>query len=176
MRCPSRNRIVATWITTTTTKRRPNGSPKTVPGCANNFCQAGIRRYAHLLPRNTFNDCGLLQEGIFELNGCTITPRRQAIADVHDITCYYREHAGILVSENFAIEIDEAYARLSQHPNIGSLRPAYDLEIEGVRSWALNRFPHRIFYDVRDDHVELWRILPPRRDLTQSMLSTEQLQ
>jgi plasmid stabilization system protein ParE len=42
----------------------------------------------------------------------TIAPHRHAIADVHDIICYYREQAGTAVAENFAIEIDEAYARL----------------------------------------------------------------
>ena len=46
----------------------------------------------------------------------TIAPHRHAIADVHDIICYYREQAGTAVAENFAIEIDEAYARLRQHP------------------------------------------------------------
>ena len=53
----------------------------------------------------------------------TIAPHRHAIADVHDIICYYRELAGTAVAENFAIEIDEACARLRQHPNIGSPRP-----------------------------------------------------
>jgi toxin ParE1/3/4 len=105
-----------------------------------------------------------------------IVPRRHAIADVHDIICYYREHAGTATGENFAIEIDEAYARLSKHPNIGSPRPAYDLEMEGLKSWALKRFPHQIYYNVHDDHVELWRILHPRRDITQAMLDDRWLQ
>ena len=30
--------------------------------------------------------------------------------------------------------IDEAYARLKQHPNIGSPRPALELNIEGIKS------------------------------------------
>ena len=106
----------------------------------------------------------------------TIAPHRHAIADVHDIICYYREHAGTAIAESFAIEIDEAYARLNRHPNIGSPRLSYDLEIEGVKSWALKRFPHQIYYNVEADHVELWRILHPRRDLTQSMLSCRRLQ
>jgi len=106
----------------------------------------------------------------------TIAPHRHAIADVHDIICYYREQAGTTVAEHFAIEIDEAYARLKQHPNIGSPRLALDLDIEGVKSWALKRFPHRIFYEVKDDHVELWRILHPRRDITQATLSRERFQ
>jgi plasmid stabilization system protein ParE len=64
----------------------------------------------------------------------TIAPHRHAIADVHDIICYYREQAGIAVAENFAIEIDEAYARLKQHPNIGSPRLALELDIQDETS------------------------------------------
>ena len=106
----------------------------------------------------------------------TIAPHRHAIADVHDIICYYREQAGTAVAENFASEIDEAYARLKQHPNIGSPRPALDLDIDGVKSWALKRFPHQIFYEIQNDHVELWRILHPRRDITQATLSRQRFQ
>lgn len=98
------------------------------------------------------------------------------MTDVHDIICYYREQAGAAVAENFASEIDEAYARLKQHPNIGSPRPALDLDIEGIKSWALKRFPHQIFYEIHDDHVELWRILYPRRDVTLGLLSRQRFQ
>ena len=79
----------------------------------------------------------------------TIAPHRHAIAEVHDIICYYRELAGTAVAENVAIEIDEACARLRQHPNIGSPRPALELDIEGIKSWALKRFPHQIFYEIQ---------------------------
>jgi toxin ParE1/3/4 len=106
----------------------------------------------------------------------TIAPHRHAITDVNDIICYYREQAGTAVAENFALEIYEAYARLKQHPNIGSPRLALELDIEGIKSWALNRFPHQIFYEIQDDHVELWRILHPRRDITQAMLSRQSFQ
>ena len=106
----------------------------------------------------------------------TNAPHRPAIADVHDIICHDREQAATTVAENFAIEIDEAYARLRQHPNIGSPRPALDLDIDGVKSWALKRFPHQIFYEIQNDHVELWRILHPRRDITQATLSRQRFQ
>ena len=106
----------------------------------------------------------------------TIVPHRHAIEDVYDAICYYREQAGTGVAENFAIEIDEAYARLKQHPNIGSPRLAIDLDIEGLKSWALKRFPHQIFYEIQDDRVELWRILHPRRDITHAMLSRQRFQ
>lgn len=106
----------------------------------------------------------------------SIVPHRHAIDDVLDVVDYYREHAGTPVAEKFPFEVDQALERLSQHPNIGSPRPALELDIEGIKSWALNRFPHQIFYEIQDDHVELWRILHPRRDITQAMLSRQSFQ
>ncbi|MFY9137038.1 type II toxin-antitoxin system RelE/ParE family toxin [Zwartia sp.] len=106
----------------------------------------------------------------------SIIPHRHAVDDLLDAVDYYREHAGTLVAEKFSFEIDQALERLSKHPNIGSPRPALDLDIECIKSWALKRFPHQIFYEIQDNHVELWRILHPRRDITQAMLSRQRFQ
>ena len=106
----------------------------------------------------------------------SILPHRHAVDDVLDVVDYYREHVGTPVAENFSLEVDQALERLSQHPNIGSPCLALDLDIEGIKSWALKRFPHQIFYEIQDDHIELWRILHPRRDITQAMLSRQRFQ
>lgn len=106
----------------------------------------------------------------------SIIPHRHAVDDVLDVVDYYREHAGTPVAESFSFEVDQALERLSQHPNIGSPRPALDLEIEGIKSWALKRFPHQIFYEIQNNHIELWRILHPKRDITQGMLSCQRFQ
>ncbi len=105
-----------------------------------------------------------------------IFPHRHAIADADDVIDYYSEYAGTLISQNFALAIDEAYACLSRHPNIGSPRTALDLDIEGIKSWSLKRFPHQIYYRVFDDRIELCRVLHPKRDITQSMLARQTLQ
>jgi len=105
-----------------------------------------------------------------------IVPHRHAVDDVLDVVDYYREHAGTPVAENFSLEVAQALERSSQHPNIGSPRLALDLDIDGIKSWALKRFPHQIFYEIQNDHVELWRILHPRRDITQAMLSRQRFQ
>jgi len=105
-----------------------------------------------------------------------VIPHRHAIADVDHAIDYYREHAGSLVAENFANEIVDAYQRLSRHPHIGSPRPSYDLDIFGVKSWSLRRFPHQIFYLVQQDLIELWRILHPKRDVSKTKLSRDSFQ
>jgi toxin ParE1/3/4 len=110
------------------------------------------------------------------LAGKSIIPHRHALKDADDVIDYYRQHAGILISQNFAAEVADAYVCLSQHPNIGSPRPAFDLDIKGIKSWALKRFPHQIYYRVFNDRVELCRVLHPKRDITQAMLSRERFQ
>jgi toxin ParE1/3/4 len=122
------------------------------------------------------NAYGLGQEESFEMPPKSIIPHRHAVDDVLDVVDYYREHAGTPVAESFSFEVDQALERLSQHPNIGSPRPALDLEIEGIKSWALKRFPHQIFYEIQNNHIELWRILHPKRDITQGMLSGQRFQ
>jgi hypothetical protein len=46
----------------------------------------------------------------FNLKAKPILPHRHAIEDADDVIDYYREHAGTLISQNFASEVDEAYA------------------------------------------------------------------
>ena len=110
------------------------------------------------------------------MTGKPIVPHRHAIEDAGDVIDYYREHAGTLISQNSATEVDEAYAYLSQHPNIGSPRTEIELDIEGIKAWSLRRFPHQIYYKVFIDHIELCRVLHPKRDITQAMLSRQRFQ
>jgi toxin ParE1/3/4 len=98
----------------------------------------------------------------------SIVPHRHAIDDALDAVDYYRENAGIPIAESFSLAVDEALEQVGQHPNIGSPRPAFDLDIEGIKSWALKRFPHQIYYRVLHDRVELCRVLHPKRDINQA--------
>lgn len=105
-----------------------------------------------------------------------IVPHRHAVDDVLDIVDYYREHASTLAAEHVSFEVDQALERLSHHPNIGSPRPEYGLELDGIRSSSLKKIPHLIYYEIQDDHIELWRILHPKRDIAQTMLPSQRSQ
>ena len=98
----------------------------------------------------------------------SIMPHRHALDDALDAVDYYRENAGIPIAESFSLAVDDALKQVGQHPNIGSPRTAIELEIEGIKSWSLKRFPHQIYYKVFIDHIELCRVLHPRRHITQS--------
>ena len=83
----------------------------------------------------------------------TIAPHRHAIADVHDIICYYRELAGTAVAENFAIEIDcldkgsnrdRASSGPSQFPQL-----QHYSHIPTFRGWYfIGRSPRVVFYKL----------------------------
>jgi toxin ParE1/3/4 len=106
----------------------------------------------------------------------SIVPHRHAIDDALDAVDYYRENAGTPVAESFSSAVDEALEQVVQHPNIGSPRTALDLDIEGIKAWSLRRFPHQIYYRVFSDRIELCRVLHPKRDITQAMLSRQRFQ
>jgi toxin ParE1/3/4 len=39
------------------------------------------------------------------------------------------------------------------------------LNLPGLRSWPLTRFPHLVFYVERPEHIDVWRVLHGRRDI-----------
>jgi toxin ParE1/3/4 len=102
-----------------------------------------------------------------------VIPTRLARQDVEDeVTHYLVDESSEQAALGFIAEIEQAFARLGKHPNIGSPRYAYELDIPGLRSWSLDRYPHLIFYIERANHVEVWRVLNGKRDIP-AWLSSE---
>jgi len=106
----------------------------------------------------------------------SIVPYRHAFDDTLDAIDYYRINPESLITENFSIFFDDALEQVGQHPNIGSPRAALDLDLEGIKSWSLKRFSHQIYYKVFIDHIELCRVLHPKRDISRAMLSRQRFQ
>ncbi|MDR3095891.1 MAG: type II toxin-antitoxin system RelE/ParE family toxin [Paraburkholderia sp.] len=103
-----------------------------------------------------------------------VIPTRLARQDVEDELTYYLVDEGSeQAALGFIAEIEQAYARLAKHPNVGSPRFAYELDIPGLRSWPLDRYPHVIFYIERKDYVEVWRVLNGKRDIPSWLLNDD---
>ena len=103
-----------------------------------------------------------------------VIPTRMAVQDVEtELTHYLVDEGAEQAALGLIAEIEQAYARLAKHPNIGSPRYGYELDIPGLRSWPLERYPHLIFYIEREDHVEIWRVLNGKRDLPAWLLSDD---
>jgi toxin ParE1/3/4 len=65
----------------------------------------------------------------------------------------------------FIDALERAYAHIGRHPAVGSPRYAHDLDVPGLRFWALRRYPYLVFYVERSDHVDIWRVLHSQRDI-----------
>ena len=100
-------------------------------------------------------------------------PHRFAVQDEEEIVRYYEQTSSEQIALSFINALDQAFSQLSRYPQMGSARPEYDLDLEGIRSWPLKRFPHLIYYEIQNDHIELWRILHPKRDIIQTMLPVQ---
>ena len=87
--------------------------------------------------------------------------------DVEEIVDHYLETSPQAIALGFVDALESAYARIGDHPVIGSLRHSYELELPGLRAWMLKGYPYLVFYVERDDHVDVWRILQGSRDIPQ---------
>jgi toxin ParE1/3/4 len=91
--------------------------------------------------------------------------RAVAADDIERAVDHYLDEAGADVAARFVDALERALGRLARHPQLGSLRFAYDLGIPDLRSWPVHRFPYLIFYVEHDDRLDVWRVLHDRRDV-----------
>jgi toxin ParE1/3/4 len=103
-------------------------------------------------------------------------PHRFAVQDEEEIVRYYEQTSSEQIALGFINALDQAFSQLGRYPQMGSPRPEYDLELDGIRSWPLKKFPHLIYYEIQSNHIELWRILHPKRDIPQTMLHSQRSQ
>lgn len=94
-----------------------------------------------------------------------VAPRRQANRDIDDAIAYYLHEDAGQAALAFIDALQRAYAHISRHPASGSARYAHELNLPGLRSWPLARFPHIIFYVERGDRIDVWRVLHGQRDI-----------
>lgn len=94
-----------------------------------------------------------------------VVPRDRANRDVDDAVAYYLKEHAEQAALGLVDALEDAYALLSRHPAIGTSRYAHELDIPGLRSWSLPRFPYVVFYVEQEDHIDIWRVLHSRRDI-----------
>jgi toxin ParE1/3/4 len=104
-----------------------------------------------------------------------VVPREQAQQDVEDAITYYLAEDAEATALGFIDALEQAYAHIGRHPATGSPRYAHELNLPGLRSWPLTRYPYLVFYVERPDHVDVWRVLQGQRDIPAWMQDTEDL-
>ena len=94
-----------------------------------------------------------------------IVPRSEANRDVEEAIDHYLGEGAEQAALGFIDALEKAYAHVARHPTTGSPRYAHALNIPGLRSWRLTRYPHLVFFMERDDHIDVWRVLHGQRDI-----------
>lgn len=98
-----------------------------------------------------------------------VIPRDRAVRDVEEIVDYYLMEGSEQVAIGFIDALEQAYAHIGENPATGSSRYAFELDLPGLRSWPLARYPHLIFYVEREGHIDVWRVLHGKRAIPKWM-------
>ena len=94
-----------------------------------------------------------------------VIPRELANRDIDSaIEHYLGEDAG-QAAMGFVEALEQAYTQIGRHPATGSPRYAHELNLPGLRSWPLMRYPYLVFYIEHSDHIDVWRVLHGQRDI-----------
>ena len=95
----------------------------------------------------------------------SIVPRSQANRDVDGTIGHYLSESAEQAALGFIDALEKAYAHIARHPATGSPRYAHALNIPGLRSWPLTRYPYLVFFMEREGHIDVWRVLHRQRDI-----------
>ena len=94
-----------------------------------------------------------------------VVPRERANRDVDDIIAHYLAENAPKAALGFIQSLEQAYSHISRHAASGSPRYGHELNLPGLRTWPLTRYPHLLFYIERADHIDVWRVLHGQRDI-----------
>lgn len=94
-----------------------------------------------------------------------MVPRTLANRDVEEAIEHYLTEGATQAALDFVDSLERAYAHIARHPASGSTRYAHELDLPGMRSWPLGRFPHLVFYVEHTEHIDVWRVLHGHRDI-----------
>lgn len=96
---------------------------------------------------------------------------RRADADVDSAIDYYAAEAGRDVAREFIADLERLLAHIIGQPESGSARYAIELGIDGLRAFAMHRYPYVVFYRVHAEGIEIWRVLHSARDIPETLRS-----
>lgn len=91
--------------------------------------------------------------------------RSKATDDVKQAVEYYSAEADVGVATRFVDDLERTIRQLEVHPELGSLRFAFDLDLPGLRSFRVEEFPFLVFYLIRREHLDVLRVLHSSRDV-----------
>jgi toxin ParE1/3/4 len=91
--------------------------------------------------------------------------RPQALRDQQSEVRYYRQQAGSRVAVRLVKATNAALDRIELDPGIGSPLLGKALDVPGLRTWRVARFPMLWCHFERHDHLDVVRLLGERQDV-----------
>lgn len=92
--------------------------------------------------------------------------RPQARRDQQAEVRYYRQEAGVDLAVKCAEATNAALDQIERAPGIGSPLLGNVLEVPGLRTWRVAKFPLLWCYFERDDQVDVVRLLGERQNVS----------
>ena len=90
----------------------------------------------------------------------------QTFVDEHVRERGYSEvDASAEAAQGLMDDLERSLFHISRNPVTGSNRYAHELNLPGLKSWTLSRYPYLVFYVERPDHIDVWRVLNDQRDI-----------
>jgi toxin ParE1/3/4 len=103
-----------------------------------------------------------------------VIPRELARLDAEQAIDHYLAEAGRDVAFGFIDALEATYAQIGANPSGSTPRWGQELNLPGLRSQKLKRYPYLVFFMAREDHVDVWRILHAQRDIPSWLQDSEE--
>ena len=94
--------------------------------------------------------------------------RAVARQDIDAAVDFYLQQSAPQAATDLVDELERALQHLARFPSTGSPRYAHELDLPGLRVWALSQFPYLVFYQDQGESLDVWRVLHQRKDMPQS--------
>ncbi|MDN3987562.1 type II toxin-antitoxin system RelE/ParE family toxin [Zwartia vadi] len=97
--------------------------------------------------------------------------RRHKLADKDIIEAidFYNDALAYQASTKFLDAIEKALRFILAFPEAGSSRLSEILELEQFKTWPLTKFPFLVVYIVKDESIEIVRLIHQKRDLSEPL-------
>ena len=84
--------------------------------------------------------------------------------DLADALLIYEQQFAEQAIDGCLNALAKAYKQIGKFPKTGN-----DLNLPGLRSWPLSKYPYLLFYTENHDQIDVWRLLHQKRDIEKSL-------
>ena len=99
------------------------------------------------------------------MSGKRVVLRERARHNIDEAIKHHLSEAGPAAALTFIDAVEDTLRHVGEQPASGSPRYAHELEIPGLRSRSIARFPYLVFYVETEAEIDVWRVLHGARDV-----------